>query len=480
MNLLILTSGVRRERMASPDMSESKSAKTTVPVGNYFRLCGVSKPETLPPEIRGAATEDGLTWFIETNKKLSVKSPHFKGFKPFKVDALSATDYRDLAGALDTSVSTFVKMGILTIYASCSHEVGLARKESINTHFKSHKKQKLMDTIEGLAESENPSRYKLEQMLEDPEILNQWGLIKEGAYLLKSSRERDRQIGWCQEQTLRYWQAQFIQEMGKDGKNDRTIYWVRDTEGNQGKTWLTKYLYRVNPEVTAWVHNGATKDLMKSIIQKASNLELVLFDLSRTNEERVNYDFIERVKNGMIQSTKYEVETIMIDSPTVVCFANFGPDVTKMSLDRWKILNLSENKLWYWGTDDCLIGPVPEATEEGVCGLKFEPLPQVNETKTTSYSKGVSPRLADLFSISLPENGQRRSHGKDRDPPIQNRQPGQSASLPGMRLEERPRIQGALFKVCSCGRSIEKSHWRYCLKCWKSNGGFDQWIHRNK
>ena len=67
---------------------------------------------------------------------------------------------------------------------------------------------------------------------------------------------------------------------------------------------------------------------------------IVFFDFSRSNEDRINYDVIESIKNGMMFSTKYESVVRMYDHPHVIIFANFMPSLTKLSADRWDVRTL--------------------------------------------------------------------------------------------------------------------------------------------
>ena len=74
----------------------------------------------------------------------------------------------------------------------------------------------------------------------------------------------------------------------------------------------------------------------------------VLFDLSRTTEvtedskHRLDgiYSLAEDLKNGRVVSTKYDSKTIFFPIPHVIFFANFEPDFTKWSADRYNVIRL--------------------------------------------------------------------------------------------------------------------------------------------
>jgi hypothetical protein len=75
---------------------------------------------------------------------------------------------------------------------------------------------------------------------------------------------------------------------------------------------------------------------------------IVIFDLSRTKPPNVlmdtMYSTIENVKNGIFTSVKYEPETYVGSIPHVVVFANFFPDLTSLSIDRWRLLRITERQ----------------------------------------------------------------------------------------------------------------------------------------
>ena len=77
--------------------------------------------------------------------------------------------------------------------------------------------------------------------------------------------------------------------------------------------------------------------------------KIVLFDLSRTTETSEDsrkhyldgiYSLAEDLKNGRIVSTKYESKTVFFPPPHVIFFANFEPDYTKWSEDRYFVTKL--------------------------------------------------------------------------------------------------------------------------------------------
>lgn len=135
---------------------------------------------------------------------------------------------------------------------------------------------------------------------------------------------------------LREWQKN-IENILLTEPDDRTIYWIIDHEGNKGKTALCKYL--VHNYKAAYV-SGKANDIKHIIAELKEKPNIVLFDYPRSLESYVSYQAIEEIKNGIFCSGKYESKTIVMNSPHIIVFSNFIPDLTKLSKDRWNIINI--------------------------------------------------------------------------------------------------------------------------------------------
>lgn len=125
------------------------------------------------------------------------------------------------------------------------------------------------------------------------------------------------------------WQRQLLDRI-KEPAPDRTIIWYYDPLGGRGKTDMATHLVCMK----GWLRltNGKTAD-----IALAWNGENVVFDFSRTSQECINYGVMEDLKNGQIFSGKYQSVSKIYARPYVVVFANFEPDYSKMSADRWEV-----------------------------------------------------------------------------------------------------------------------------------------------
>lgn len=117
--------------------------------------------------------------------------------------------------------------------------------------------------------------------------------------------------------------------------DNRTIFWYWDAEGCKGKTTLCKILaVKMGASI---IGNGAMKDIAFSIGEAP---KIVAMNITRTNEGRVNYGAIEAVKDGLVFSSKYESKMKIFNCPHVFVFANFEPNYSSMSQDRWVVVEV--------------------------------------------------------------------------------------------------------------------------------------------
>lgn len=122
--------------------------------------------------------------------------------------------------------------------------------------------------------------------------------------------------------------------------DDRRINWIYDYEGNSGKTQFCKYMILKHNAI--YLNNGKTQDIAYALPEDP---KIVLFDFCRSNEEKINYQVIESIKNGIIFSGKYESKNKIFNSPHIYIFANFRPDLNKLSKDRWYLREIENQNL---------------------------------------------------------------------------------------------------------------------------------------
>lgn len=118
----------------------------------------------------------------------------------------------------------------------------------------------------------------------------------------------------------------------------RKVRWYVDREGGAGKTEMARYLSAEHG--ACLLNHGKTADNAHKIPADGS-VKIILFDFTRRVEEHVQYGFIEECKNGIIHSNKYNSMVKSFPVPHVIVFANWSPDLSALSKDRWDVIELS-------------------------------------------------------------------------------------------------------------------------------------------
>lgn len=147
---------------------------------------------------------------------------------------------------------------------------------------------------------------------------------------------------------LRTWQSDLLDDL-RDEPDDRKVIWVTDEAGGCGKSWFARYCLARRSAV---VLQPARFQDMAYIWSQRQSRE-VFIDCSRTaapveaskwDPMAPCYALAEALKNGLVQSTKYQPRTVFSATPHVVFLANFAPDLAALSADRWDVRSIRENK----------------------------------------------------------------------------------------------------------------------------------------
>ncbi|AVX29424.1 replication initiator protein [Coconut foliar decay alphasatellite 3] len=177
-------------------------------------------------------------------------------------------------------------------------------------------KRKLAEAIE-----RSPERMRLEQ----PEIFHRYASAKK---MIQFKEQYDHPV------FDRTWQIK-LREAISEAPDDRSIIWVYGPDGNEGKSTFAKSLIKQD---WFYTRGGKKENILFSYIDEGSEKNIV-FDIPRCNQDYLNYDVIEALKDRVIESTKYKpVKIIELCNIHVVVMANFLPDYMKISEDRIKII----------------------------------------------------------------------------------------------------------------------------------------------
>ena len=148
---------------------------------------------------------------------------------------------------------------------------------------------------------------------------------------------------------LRPWQEDLMKHIEK--ATYREVIWVKGVNGCEGKSWFQEYVeYKFG-----WnrVVNGMDIKTKNSSICHAlgkrplTTTDIFLFNVGKAKTfEGVNYEVLEKIKDGKLLASKYDSKELRIRTPNVVVvFSNDSPEVGELAVDRWRIFSIKENHL---------------------------------------------------------------------------------------------------------------------------------------
>jgi Putative viral replication protein len=135
--------------------------------------------------------------------------------------------------------------------------------------------------------------------------------------------------------TLHAWQSHLV-DIVSEPPCPRSIYFFVDIVGNKGKSFMCSYLERTFENVQV-MKCGKRDDMA---FELDDSVKILVIDVSRSSSDYLSYQFLEDVKDGRVFSPKYESYTKRFNTPHVVLMMNAEPDGTKLSADRYKIINI--------------------------------------------------------------------------------------------------------------------------------------------
>ena len=145
------------------------------------------------------------------------------------------------------------------------------------------------------------------------------------------------------------WQQQ-LYGLFLSNPNDRTIVWIYDRSGENGKSAFCRYLMSEH-ENHVFSTSGNPADIKVGLKDRVlkhgrGGVRVVLWDISRSSRS-FSAMTAEDIKNGYFYSSKYESEGIKMYPPHIFIFSNKYPNKSLFSEDRWKI-GILDNKILNW------------------------------------------------------------------------------------------------------------------------------------
>jgi hypothetical protein len=146
------------------------------------------------------------------------------------------------------------------------------------------------------------------------------------------------------------WQRSVYRDITINNLNRRHIRWFYDPVGGSGKTMFLKYMIQEHNDNLVWFKrfggSNGMSHLVAEAIKNGKDPKFVICDLPRYLSDSHNiYECLEDLVDGLITSTKYNGGCFHFNTPHILVFSNFLPDVVKMSQDRWIIKHISEGIL---------------------------------------------------------------------------------------------------------------------------------------
>lgn len=126
----------------------------------------------------------------------------------------------------------------------------------------------------------------------------------------------------------------------------RSIRWIIGTQGGEGKSRFIEVL-KSNARskvlvMTQFAGQSNSAEILNTALGKGWSGEILAVDLPRDAETHQIYEPLEAILNGTITATKYKgTEISLPKKPKVFIMANFEPNQSKMSADRWNIGEIS-------------------------------------------------------------------------------------------------------------------------------------------
>jgi len=136
---------------------------------------------------------------------------------------------------------------------------------------------------------------------------------------------------------LREWQLELEAEL-TTAADDRTVVFYVDKEGGKGKSFFIRWMFTKYPTKVQMLGVGKRDDLA-FVIDKSKSIFLI--NVPRGGMEFLQYTILEQLKDRTIYSPKYQGEMKVLASKChVAVFCNEFPDMEKMSVDRYKVVEI--------------------------------------------------------------------------------------------------------------------------------------------
>ncbi len=133
------------------------------------------------------------------------------------------------------------------------------------------------------------------------------------------------------------WQVELCAILDAES-DDRSINFVVGPDGGEGKSWFQKWYLQEHRDRCQLLGSGKRDDLAHSV---DCTKTVFLMNVCRTGMEYLSYRFLEDLKDRLVFSPKYDSRMkLLLKTPHVVVFCNEHPDMDKLSVDRYNIIDI--------------------------------------------------------------------------------------------------------------------------------------------
>ena len=148
---------------------------------------------------------------------------------------------------------------------------------------------------------------------------------------------------------LKPWQNELMKYIEP---HDREIIWVVGKDGNEGKSWFLRYVKSVfgTRRVVSGIDIKSNSASIFQALRKCSivTADIFLFNIGKSMNkfDQINYDALEKMKDGEAFASKYNSQQLKIRVPNVVMvFSNSPPDFKELAKVRFRVFNINNNQL---------------------------------------------------------------------------------------------------------------------------------------
>ncbi|KAG9407699.1 hypothetical protein AC1031_002416 [Aphanomyces cochlioides] len=138
---------------------------------------------------------------------------------------------------------------------------------------------------------------------------------------------------------------QTVLQIANTKPHARNIYVVQDLEGDNGKSFLCGY---INTKYDVLLVDGKPDNVyyqLSQMCEEGNDPSILILDVPRESKDYLQYNTVEKLKNGLVNSGKYESKKVNIRSPHIFIFTNFYIKTDQWTSDRIKYIDVVSGEI---------------------------------------------------------------------------------------------------------------------------------------